>query len=181
MAITHSEVVARSSLGPLHQSRKEPTGIGGVLRVATPAGGAVGTHKCCHRTLHRGEPQCTLDCGLYEGREVRGKNSADVEATRERHTHWQTTAQIAGNVKLAGYRRHTNTREFAHLEETQLIGKSLPITCPQHYKATRREDRSFRNPAADNLVRFLKVPSTTGFFEKVGSTQPLLLCETTMH
>ncbi|KAG1925778.1 hypothetical protein F2P79_025296, partial [Pimephales promelas] len=42
------------------------------------------------------------------------------------------------------------------LEWTQLIGKSLPITCPQHYKATRREHRSFRNPTADNFVRFLK-------------------------
>ncbi|KAG1967050.1 hypothetical protein F2P79_001478 [Pimephales promelas] len=52
---------------------------------------------------------------------------------------------------------------------------------PPTYKATRREHRSFRNPTADNLVRFLKVPSPTGFFEKVGSTQLLLLCETTMH
>ncbi|KAG1947666.1 hypothetical protein F2P79_000980 [Pimephales promelas] len=57
--------------------------------------------------------------------------------------------------------------------------KSLPITCPQHYKATRREHRSFQNPAADYLVRFLKVPSTTRFFTKVGSAQPFLLCETT--
>ncbi|KAG1924714.1 vimentin [Pimephales promelas] len=57
--------------------------------------------------------------------------------------------------------------------------KSLPITCPQHYKGTRREHRSFQNPAADYLVRFLKVPSTTRFFTKVGSAQPFLLCETT--
>ncbi|KAG1943759.1 tripartite motif-containing protein 35-like [Pimephales promelas] len=54
------------------------------------------------------------------GGRMRGENSADVEVTRERHTRWQTTAQIAGNVKLVGYRRHTNTREFARLEEEEL-------------------------------------------------------------